>query len=369
VRGRTRSHGLPLCALAAAALAGAAPLLAQPTRVDQGRTERRPLAAGLERGLRELIAEQRAPAWIGYAVPRQGRGSMCCHDGHDDDWSCCGRCRLEQDRSSGATHTRGEREPARLEPADALHVLLRVEAGRIGRLRAFSAGCALDVGGLPLYWLEPVGTEESLALLASLVGKAGSADDSERSLDGGALTAIAHHAGPGADARLESFAAPGRPEKLRKQAVFWMGVARGRRGYETLSRLVRDDAGERFREHCIFALSQSEEPEAVERMFEAARRDASSHVRGQALFWLAQKAGHAAAEAITRAIEDDPETEVKKKAVFALSQLPRDRGVPLLIQTARGNRNPAVRKQAMFWLGQSNDPRAVEFFQEVLLRR
>ena len=57
---------------------------------------------------------------------------------------------------------------------------------------------------------------------------------------------------------------------------------------------------------------------------------------------------------------------MKKKAVFALSQLPRDEGVPLLITVARTNTNPAVRKQAMFWLGQSKDPRAIDFFTELL---
>jgi HEAT repeat protein len=57
---------------------------------------------------------------------------------------------------------------------------------------------------------------------------------------------------------------------------------------------------------------------------------------------------------------------VKKRAVFALSQLPKDEGVPLLISVARTNRNPVVRKQAMFWLGQSNDPRALEFFEQIL---
>jgi HEAT repeat protein len=57
---------------------------------------------------------------------------------------------------------------------------------------------------------------------------------------------------------------------------------------------------------------------------------------------------------------------VKKRAVFALSQLPKEEGVPLLIKVARTNANPAVRKQAMFWLGQSRDPRAVDFFAEIL---
>jgi HEAT repeat protein len=59
---------------------------------------------------------------------------------------------------------------------------------------------------------------------------------------------------------------------------------------------------------------------------------------------------------------------VKKRAVFALSQLPKDEGVPLLIQVAKTNTNPVVRKQAMFWLGQSHDPRALQFFEQVLAK-
>jgi hypothetical protein len=52
--------------------------------------------------------------------------------------------------------------------------------------------------------------------------------------------------------------------------------------------------------------------------------------------------------------------------VFALSQLPRGEGVPLLIDLARNHRIPEVCRQAMFWLGQSKDPRAVDFFEQIL---
>ncbi len=86
------------------------------------------------------------------------------------------------------------------------------------------------------------------------------------------------------------------------------------------------------------------------------------------MFWLAQRAGERAVGAISDAIANDPETDVKRRAVFALSQLPKSEGVPLLIQVARTNTNPAVRKQAMFWLGQSRDPRALQFFQEILFK-
>ena len=74
-----------------------------------------------------------------------------------------------------------------------------------------------------------------------------------------------------------------------------------------------------------------------------------------------------AVEAIRNAIEDDPESEVRQQAVFALSQLPKDQGIPMLTKLARTHRDPEVRKAALFWLGQSNDPRALELFEEILL--
>jgi hypothetical protein len=43
--------------------------------------------------------------------------------------------------------------------------------------------------------------------------------------------------------------------------------------------------------------------------------------------------------------------------------------VPSLIRIARTNRDPEIRKSAIFWLGQSRDPRALTYFEEVLLGR
>jgi len=322
----------------------------------------------LERTARDWAAAQSTPAWLGYEVRATGGHEMCCYDSVE----ASGRadipagCRIEQHGSF--TMRGGEDRIAALDDETAI-VLLRAEQGRIGRLRMVSRGCGIDAGGLALVWLDDVKPAESLALLASLVGTTNAADEDRKDkLSDGALMAMAMHEGPAADDALERFLEPARPERVRKQAAFWMGNARGRRGYEALSRLVRDDPSDKVREHGVFALSQSEVPEAVDAMIRVAREDRSSHVRGQALFWLGQKAGRKAVAAITRALEDDPETEVKKKAVFALSQLPREEGVPRLIEVARTNRNPEVRKQAMFWLGQSGDSRALAFFQEVLGR-
>ena len=135
-----------------------------------------------------------------------------------------------------------------------------------------------------------------------------------------------------------------------------------------LASMVRSEPERKSRvtSGALAALAQHDEASAGTALATLAREHTSAAVRGDAIFWLGQLAGRQAAGMITEAIEKDPETEVKRRAVFALSQLPGNEGVPLLIDVARKNTNPAVRKQAIFWLSQSKDPRALEFFAEIL---
>lgn len=89
--------------------------------------------------------------------------------------------------------------------------------------------------------------------------------------------------------------------------------------------------------------------------------------RRSAVFWLGQAAGAAAASALDSiAVDDRGDREVRKQAVFALSQRSNDEGVPILIRIARTNRDPELRRAALFWLGQSEDPRALDLFEEIL---
>lgn len=99
----------------------------------------------------------------------------------------------------------------------------------------------------------------------------------------------------------------------------------------------------------------------------ARTRRVSTEIRGRAVFWLSQIAAVAAGLALD-SIAGDRHTdhEVRKQAVFALSQRPSDQGVPALIRIARTNPDADLRKTAIFWLGQSEDPRAIELFEEIL---
>jgi HEAT repeat protein len=152
------------------------------------------------------------------------------------------------------------------------------------------------------------------------------------------------------------------------RTIVWLEGVKPAESVALLATFVSRDGerNDRLSSSALAAVAMHADATAAPALIRFARQDPSTRVRGDALFWLAQKAGEKAVGEITAAIDRDPDTEVKRRAVFALSQLPRDEGVPLLITVARTNKNPAVRKQAMFWLGQSKDPRALDFFAEIL---
>ncbi|HET7695883.1 MAG TPA: HEAT repeat domain-containing protein [Vicinamibacterales bacterium] len=344
-------------------------------RITNGRVVTQSAGSALDATFRRLVAAQPEPAWIGYAVPAVNRteGRRCCSG---DTWISDGivftngriaTCTLES--GSPASTRRSPDQPAqlqspvRLEGPDSVVVLYRVEDKAVQRMRIVSPDCELDAGGRAVTWLEGVTGPDSVRLLSTFVTRADVRSDR---LTETALSAIAMHRDDAADAALERFGAPSSPEFVRRKVTFWLGSTRGARGFEAVKKIARDDPSEEVRKSAMFGLSQGADAQAVPELVRFARQDASAKVRGEAIFWLAQKAGQRAAAEITASIENDPDTDVKKRAVFALSQLPKDEGIPLLIKVAKSNQNPAVRKQAMFWLGQSRDPRALDFFAEVL---
>ena len=344
-----------------AALVIAPVLLGQQPHVENARLETRQVSGGLDATMRAILNAQSSPAWIGYAEPIvPGDRQMCC-------WNDSVRGCFLEPHTNAQPIAASANQTVKLEGPTHLVVLYRIEDHRIGKIRAFSPECELDAGGLPLIWLTGVNSPDSIQYLSSVAKDTAAATRDQLHRAGAAVSAIALHADASADRVLDELAAPAQPDQVRRQAIFWMGSARGKRGFETLSRIVQQDSSDKIREHAVFALTQSKEPEAMNVVVRVAHDDKSPRVRGQALFWLAQRAAQKTAEsAIAAAIANDPETEVKKKAVFALTRMPGGEGVPLLIQTARSNPNAAVRKQAMFWLGQSKDPRALAFIEEVL---
>lgn len=294
----------------------AAVTAAQQPRIANARLTPQAAGTDLARTFGALVGSLAEPAWIGYTVPaRDPRKTSCCWSSADgtshfsgtmtsDSAPCCGACRLE--------------------PA------------------AGGPGTAVATGAAPPT-SAPIKLEGSDRILV-LVRVANGAIDRVRTFS--------------EDCQLD---AGGRQ-------VHWLQDVGPADSVALLESLVREDSKRagRVATSILQALSQHAEPSAPKAIERLARSHPAAGVRGDALFWLAQMAGEKVAGTITASIENDPDTEVKRRAVFALSQLPKDEGVPLLIDVARRNRNAVVRKQAMFWLGQSKDPRALEFFAEIL---
>jgi len=321
-------------------LAFATALLAQQPTVDNAKLETRAFSGTL---VAELSHAGSGPFWAAYSEPIVAgqHGDMCSWNRNGND---------DSGRTAGA--------PMRLEGEIALVVLIRMENNRVDQLRVTSPDCHLDAGGLPFYWLSNVPAAESLAWLKTQAGGAYSET---------AIMAISLHQSNAADQILDDLAQTSEPVEVRKRAAFWLGSSRGTHGTATLKRMLTSDPNSDVRDRVVFALSRTKDPAGIPLVIEAARTDKDPHIRGQALFWLAQRAAsQISKEAIDNALANDPDSAVRERAVFALSQMNNGEGIPRLIELAKTHRDPAVRKKAMFWLGQSKDPRAIDFFAQVL---
>jgi HEAT repeat protein len=337
---------------------------AQP-RLVNAKLETHSLQGPLEAEFKRLTAAQSEAGWIGYAVPVvPGDRQMCCYYSNSDMYSYRG-CSLEP-RSSLPEAGGVNVGPVPLEAPKNFYVMYRVENNQVTKLRTFSADCELDAGGTTVHWLTGVRPADSVSLLASYQAVQYDTVRERSPFRDNAISAIALHADPSADAILEKYLAPDQPESVRRRTAKLMGELRGKRGFEVLRRMVQEETNERIRESAVQGLAFSREAGALDIVFAAAKSDKSARIRGESLTWLARQAGRKAIPAIQSAIENDPETSVKKKGISALSQLPREEGIPLLINIAKTSQNTEVRKQAMFWLSQSRDPRAVSFFEAVL---
>lgn len=278
----------------------------QQPRITNGRLDAEATGASLDAAFRRLVSSiQAEPAWIGYSVPiAAGRGTRLCCDGNT--WI-----------SDGVVITNGRLNTCGLEPGDRS---VRTSQGQ------------------PLPNQGPIRLEgpDTMNVLFRIDAK---------------------------DVQRIRFYSPDCELDAGGRTIHWMDAVDAAESIRLLKTFVATD---KLRSSALAAIAMHKDDLSVPTLIDLARRDPQTKVRGDALFWLGQKAGEKAVGEITAAIENDPETDVKKRAVFALSQLPKDEGVPLLIKVAKTNQNAAVRKQAMFWLGQSRDPRALDFFAEIL---
>jgi len=292
--------------------------------------------------------------WVAYRVPLfAGVDGPCCYAVRDKKTTQ--GCELDKRRLDV---TFDQVDPAAAGD-DSLAVYLKVEHGRVERIRAVATSCPV-YSASPVRWIESVDPASSVAMLSSLLDrKMGDAQDH-------GLIAIAHHADTSAMRALTDRAEPSHSFKEREQALFWMGQIRGAEGADVIERYATTDADPKLRAKAVFALSQSNAPGAYGHILKVAHEDPDEDVRGEAFFWLVQMDDARAKNDVLAAVKADSSDKVREKAVFALSQLKDGASDDALITVLRGDYPRAAKKQAMFWLGQSGSPQAMAYFDEAL---
>jgi HEAT repeat protein len=155
---------------------------------------------------------------------------------------------------------------------------------------------------------------------------------------------------------------------LRKQAIRVLSD-RGDAAVDDLLKFFDSEPSAEVRRTILQALSDIKSPRVEEKLFAVASGNENLDVRKQAIRLLGERAGKKSFEFLSATAQSaDGNTEVQVQAVRAISERHSEESVPILIKIARSHPNQLVRKQAIRSLGESGDPRAVEFFREVLAK-
>lgn len=257
----------------------------------------------------------------------------------------------------------------RSETTDSIRVYARFDGGKLAKLRAFAASCAVKANSV-ITSLENVSVEASAKWLvdfvkANVATQGSNASSRTRSSD--VMAALAMHQGNIARDALTDFARNDPRVEHRKEAMFWLTQVRGEEGALIVAPLMFSDADAAAREHAAFAIAQTKSPIAVPNLIRQGSTDRDAQVRAQAWFWLSQTKASEAESAIRASLQTEKESHVRDQAVFALSQLPADRASRALIALAEDKSLPRRdRKQAIFWLGQMKSDAAVLYLDKLL---
>ena len=192
------------------------------------------------------------------------------------------------------------------------------------------------------------------------------ASDSNIDVKKSALRALAETKSAKAQARLLEVARSDTNADLRRQAIRVLGE-RGEAAVDDLLRLFDTEQAPEVRRAVLQSLSETKSPRVEDKLFEVARGNEAIEVRRQAIRLLGERVSKRSFEFLSATAQsNDANAEVQVQAVRAISERKSEESVPILIKIARTHPNQMVRKQAIRSLGESGDPRAIDFFHEVL---
>lgn len=273
-------------------------------------------------------------------------------------------------------------------------------AGGVRRVEVYNLARRREYGGYPVYWAGRASNEESLNYLRGLAETLRSED-----VAAAAVRALALHDDRRVSSMLEALARNATSTRVRAQSVRWLGhtsvdvspappliaefarregehseVRRSavgalgqRKDAESLSVLqsLYDTLAERdLKRSVLSAIAHNDNKSAAAAfVVRVTERETDKDLRRAAVMHLGAMAGEQALGALAgKATQTDADTELQREAVRAIARRPAAEAVPLLIRIARTHAKPEVRKEAFHVLGRTNDPAAISFLREVVLK-
>ncbi|MDQ3907497.1 MAG: HEAT repeat domain-containing protein [Acidobacteriota bacterium] len=158
--------------------------------------------------------------------------------------------------------------------------------------------------------------------------------------------------------------------ELRRAAIHILGERESDAAVGELIKLYDTDRNREIRLTVLHALSETKGRRAEDKLFEVARAGDDPQLRSMAIHILGERADRRSLALLSDTLDArDADTQVQIQALHAISERPADEAVPLLLKAAKSHPNPQVRRAAIHWLGESGDPRALEFFHQVLTEK
>ena len=212
------------------------------------------------------------PVWIAWTVPTSGR-TICCWNGS----SCCGRCSLDGNHGFSIN---GNIEDGPRPANEQAVIVVRVDDGKIRRVRLFGAGCDIDGQGARIQLLTNATADSSIDYLLSQVRNA--------DREGEMMAALSIHDHPRVVPELIALARRDLDDEVRKHAIFWLGQKAGEKAAGELRRAIDEDPDEDVKERAVFAIAQLPKERSVPMLIELVKTHKNAAVRKKAMFWLAQ---------------------------------------------------------------------------------
>ncbi len=181
-----------------------------------------------------------------------------------------------------------------------------------------------------------------------------------------AIFALSQHRGDRSPGILKEFAEnDSESDKLRGQAVFWLGQSNRGEGPEYLRSLYSRVRSDVIKDKVIFSVSQQKGADSEKWLLDLVENERESmEMRKKALFWAGQ--GGASMQRLASLYSKTTEREMKDQMIFVFSQRREAAAFDKLMDIAKTDPDREARRKALFWLGQSKDPRVATMLSDMI---